>query len=250
MMFTGRHWDELFRDGYTIVRAAVDAPHLGAAQEAAAHLNAIHPDGGWERSKNELWREIRDSDHPAFVALANDLLDPLALEILESVATPDRLQLASTLPGFSTAGIVGRHFHIDGGRAPSLAVFNVLLGVALTPVTSDTAGGFHVLPGSHRRFAEFFGSQPTDTAVDWGEMKRTGLKLFLTDAMVVPQLAPGDVIVAHCFLAHGTSANTTGVRRDMIFQRRAARPLADTATQLQARETFMRDPWAFFRHRP
>ncbi|SJZ33903.1 Phytanoyl-CoA dioxygenase (PhyH) [Enhydrobacter aerosaccus] len=249
MIFTDRHWGELFQDGYTVVRSAVDAPHLVAAQDAASHLNAVHPDGGWERSKNELWREIRDSDHPAFVALANDVLDPLALEILDSVTSPDRLQLASTLPGFSTAGIVGRHFHIDGGRAPSLAVFNVLLGVALTAIESDSAGGFHVLPGSHHRFAELFGDQPTDTAIDWGEVKRSGQKLFLSGAMVVPRLMPGDVIVAHCFLAHGTSANTTSARRDMIFQRRAARPLADPATQLQARETFMRDPWAFFRRR-
>jgi ectoine hydroxylase-related dioxygenase (phytanoyl-CoA dioxygenase family) len=127
----------------------------------------------------------------------------------------------------------------------------VLFGVALTPVTSDTAGGFHVLPGSHLRFAELFGGQPTDAPIDWGAVKRTGQKLFLTDTrMVVPRLAPGDVIVAHSFLAHGTSANTTNVRRDMIFQRRAARALADPATQLQARETFMRDPWAFFRRRP
>ena len=64
--------------------------------------------------------------------------------------------------------------------------------------------------------------------------------------MVVPRLQAGDIIVAHSFLAHGTSFNTTDVRRDMIFQRRAAAPLGDPATQATAREAFMRDPWTFF----
>jgi hypothetical protein len=68
--------------------------------------------------------------------------------------------------------------------------------------------------------------------------------------MIVPRLRPGDIIVAHSFLGHGTSANTTTVRRDMIFQRRAARPLADLATQAGAREAFMRDHWSFFRRHP
>ena len=66
--------------------------------------------------------------------------------------------------------------------------------------------------------------------------------------MVVPRLGAGDIIVAHSFLAHGTSANTSKVRRrDMIFQRRAAAALCDPLTRAQAREVFMRDPWAFFR---
>jgi ectoine hydroxylase-related dioxygenase (phytanoyl-CoA dioxygenase family) len=212
-------------------------------------LAALHPEG-WERSKNELWREIKDSTHPAFLKIAATVLDPLALEILDSVHAPDRIQLALTMPGFTTAGIVGRHFHIDGGLGPSLAAFNVLFGVALTDVASDTAGGFHVLPGSHEKFAAHFRQQPTETPVHWGEAKQVGQKQFLSNArMVVPRLRAGDVIVAHSFLAHGTSANTTDVRRDMIFQRRAAAPLMDPSTQAAARETFMRDPWVFFRRR-
>jgi hypothetical protein len=251
MAFDDRHWEELTRQGYTIVPGAIDAPLLAAAQAAAAHLNAIHPDGNWERSKNESWREIRDCQHPDFVALVEGVLDPLAGEILESVHRPERIQLASTMPGFATKGIVGRHFHIDGGTSPILAAFNVLFGVALTDVASDTAGGFHVLPGSHHAFATLFAEQPAETPVNWGEVKVVGQKRFLQDAhMVVPRLRAGDVVVTHSLLAHGTSANTTDVRRDMIFQRRAAIPLCDAATQAEARVAFMRDPWLFFRRRP
>ena len=169
-------------------------------------------------------------------------------EILETVHAPERIQLASTLPGFTTKGGVGRNFHIDGGKEPSLAAFNVLFGVALTAVASDTAGGFHVLPGSHEKFAAAFRRQPTGAPVHWGEIKLEGQRQFLEGArMVVPRLAAGDIIVAHSFLAHGTSANTSDVRRDMIFQRRAAAALCDPLTRAQAREVFMRDPWAFFR---
>ena len=247
MVFAAAHWDELTRQGYTIVSGAIDDAHLRAAQEAADHLASIFPEG-WQRSKNELWREIKDSRHPALLAIAADVLDPLALEILESVQTPDRIQFAQTLPGFTTGRIVGRHFHIDGGLGPALAAFNILFGVALTDVTSDTVGGFHVLPGSHEKFAAYFREQPTDAPVHWGEIKQLGQKKFLTQTdMVVPLLRAGDIIVAHSFLAHGTSHNTTSGRRDMIFQRRAAVPLGDPATQAVAREAFMRDPWRFFR---
>jgi ectoine hydroxylase-related dioxygenase (phytanoyl-CoA dioxygenase family) len=248
MAFTAAHRDELIQQGYTIVAGTVDGARLQAAQDAASHLAEIFPDGGWSRSKNELWREIKHADQPAFLAIADGLLDPLALEILETVHTPDRIQLALTLPEFKTAGIIGRHFHIDGGLGPSLAAFNVLFGVALSEVQSDTAGGFHVLPGSHEKFAAEFRQQPRDAPVHWGEAKIAAQKKFLEGAqMVVPRLKAGDIVVAHSFLAHGTSANTTDRRRDMIFQRRAARPLMDKTTQAEAREAFMRDPWTFFR---
>jgi len=122
--------------------------------------------------------------------------------------------------------------------------------VALTDVASDTAGGFHVLPGSHETFAAAFKQQPTDTPVHWGEVKAASQKQILTKArMVVPKLAAGDIVVAHSFLAHGTSANTTDARRDMFFQRSAALPLMDPATREAARAAFMRDPWTFFRRR-
>jgi hypothetical protein len=248
MVFTEAHWEELVRQGYTIVSQAIDEPCLRSAQDAANHLNAIHPDCGWERSRNELWREIRHCTDPAFLALATAVLDPLALEILEAVHAPERIQLASTLPGFETKGGVGRNFHIDGGKEPSLAAFNMLFGVALTTVASDTAGGFHVLPGSHDKFAAAFRQQPLGAPVHWGEVKLDGQREFLAGArMVVPRLQAGDIIVAHSFLAHGTSANMSDVRRDMIFQRRAAVALCDPLTRAQAREAFMRDPWTFFR---
>ncbi len=87
--------------------------------------------------------------------------------------------------------------------------------------------------------------------VNWGEAKIEAQKKFLSADMVVPRLRAGDVIVAHSFLAHGTSENTTGVRRDMIFQRRAALPLCSTDPDrlYTARTSFMRDPWLFFRQR-
>lgn len=250
MAFTDTHWQELARQGYTVVSGAIDGATLRAAQDAARHLNATHPDGGWERSKNELWREVRHCTDPAFMTLVARTLDPLALEILETAPPLDFVQFSSTLPGFSTKGGVGRNFHVDGGGEQALGVFNVLFGVALTPVASDTAGGFHVLPGSHDAFAAEFGRQPADTAVHWGNVKLGYQKQALAnEKLVVPRLVPGDIVVAHSFLAHGTSANTSDVRRDMIFQRRAAQPLWDKATQAGAREAFMRDPWIFFRRR-
>jgi ectoine hydroxylase-related dioxygenase (phytanoyl-CoA dioxygenase family) len=246
MVFGATHWAELRRDGYTVVSGAIDASLLGAARDAAERLNAEFPEG-WERSKNESWREIRYCRDPAFMALATRVLDPLALEIIESAPPVDYVQLAATFPGFATKGGVGRNFHVDAGQGQALDVFNILQGVALTDVESDTAGSFHVLPGSHEQFAALFKQQPTDRPVHWGEVKLGGQKKFLSPRMVAPHLRAGDIIIAHSFLAHGTSANTTAARRDMFFQRRAAARLKDPTTQAAAREAFMRQPWSFFR---
>lgn len=245
MVFAAAHWQALRRDGYTVVSGAIDASRLRAAQEAAERLNARFPEG-WERSRNESWREIRYCRDPAFMTLVGEALDPLALEILESAPPVDFVQLAATFPGFATKGGVGRNFHVDAGQQPALDVFNVLMGVALTDVESDTAGSLHVLPQSHELFAGLFRAQP-EGPVHWGEVKLLGQKKFLSHRMVAPHVRAGDIIVAHSFLAHGTSANTTGARRDMFFQRRAAGPLRDPSTRDAAREAFMRDPWMFFR---
>ena len=248
MMLEARHWSELVRQGYTVVAGAINARLLREAQDAAAALAALHPGGDWERSKDESWREIRHCRHPAFDAIVHGVLDPLTAEILDSAPPLEPVQLAATMPGFATRARVGRAFHVDGGSGEALGVFNVLLGVALTSVESDTAGGFHVWPGSHQRFAALFQRQPVDQPVHWGETKLAGQKLFQSESrMVVPHLAAGDIVVAHSFIAHGTSANKSDVRRDMIFQRRAAAPLWDASTQDAARARFMRDPWAFFR---
>src|SRR5262245_51781802 len=191
MLFTARHWQELIGQGYTIVSGAIDEQRLRAAQDAANHLNAVHPDEGWERSKNESWREIRYSRRPEFMAIAAADLDPLALEILETAPPLDFVQFASTMPGFATKGVVGRHFHVDGGKDQLIDVFNVLFGVALTPVTSDTMGGFHVLPGSHEKYAAEFKRQPEDPTLHWGQIKLDYQKTLLNGArMVVPRLQP------------------------------------------------------------
>jgi len=251
MAFTDTHWDELFVRGYTVVRGAIDDATLRAAQDASRRLNALHPGGDWEHSKNDLWREIRHCREPAFMDLVGRVLDPLALEIIETAPPRDFVQYASTMPGHATKGGVGRNFHVDGGKDEAIDVFNILFGVAFTPVASDTAGGFHVLPGSHETLAALFKRQPTDQPVHWGNLKLDFQKQALAnDQLVVPRLQPGDIIVAHSLISHGTSANTTDQRRDMIFQRRAAAPLWDKATQADARAAFMRDPWLYFRRRP
>ena len=101
-MFQRTHWEELFHQGYTTVSGAIDDKVLRAAQATARALNDNHPDGGWERTRNELWREIRHCPHPDFLAITTGVLHPLACEILETVRPDDRIQFSSTMPGFRT----------------------------------------------------------------------------------------------------------------------------------------------------
>jgi hypothetical protein len=249
-LFSDKNWNELHVQGYTLVRNQIGSTELAAAQNAAEELNQMHPGGGWESvSTDGLWRQISQCTHASFMRIATDVLDRLASEIIETAPTLDDVQLASVPINFESKE--GRKFHIDGGDKRSLGVFNVLFGVALTPVSLETDGGFRVLPASHHTFAGAF--QNSHPIPHWGQSKRFwvgALGRLLHAQMIVPLLVPGDIIVAHSFLAHGTSSNTSNRRRDMIFQRRAAAPLWDADTRERAREVFMRDCWAFFKRRP
>src|SRR5882757_7417138 len=113
MAFTEAHWEELVRQGYTIVSQAIDEPCLRSAHDAANHLNAIHPDRGWERSRNELWREIRHCTDPAFLALATAVLDPLALERLATGHAPERVMAAEADDDVEPKGGGGRPVDVD-----------------------------------------------------------------------------------------------------------------------------------------
>ena len=111
-MFETRHWSELTHQGYTVVSDAIEPRLLREAQDAASALAALHPEGDWERSRDESWREIRHCRHPR-LAIVHGVLDPLTAEILDSAAARAgaarrdhaglRRAPASAAPSMSTA---------------------------------------------------------------------------------------------------------------------------------------------------
>ena len=82
-MFATANWEELTRQGYTVVAGTIDPALLQAAQDAAQRLNEVYPDGGWELTPKELWREVRVCRNSDFMAIASTALDSLAVEILQ-----------------------------------------------------------------------------------------------------------------------------------------------------------------------
>ena len=222
-------------------------PCWSAARNAADRLNAQFPEG-WERSKNESWREIRYCRHPAFMTLVRQVLDPLALEILESAPPVDLRQLAATFPGFATKGGVGRNFHIDMGQQPALDVFNVLQGVALTDVGSDTAGSFHVLPRSHEQFAELVPAAADGCCRALGRGQARGPE-------EIPQPAHGGA--AREGRRHHRRPQLPGARHFGQHDRHSGATCSSSGApparsriprpRPTRRQAFMRNPWLYFR---
>ena len=59
MVFTETHWEELTRQGYTIVSDAID-DHWLRPGPGRRKPSECHPSGpGLGEIQNELWREIR-----------------------------------------------------------------------------------------------------------------------------------------------------------------------------------------------
>lgn len=109
--------------------------------------------------------------------------------------------------------------HLDGMHSPNNGVlagtirnFTMLLGIALSDVTTPFAGNLAVWPGTHHLYERYFQEHGPDALlhgmppVDIGEPVQ-----LLAQA--------GDIIMAHYQLAHGVTANTSPHTRYAIYFR-------------------------------
>lgn len=109
--------------------------------------------------------------------------------------------------------------HIDGMYSPTNGVpkgtiqnFTMLVGVYLSSAPSDNAGNLAVWPGTHHAFEQHFQTHGAQTLLD-------GLpQVKMPDPYQVP-VEPGDVVLAHYQLAHGTAPNVSPHVRYAIYFR-------------------------------
>lgn len=109
--------------------------------------------------------------------------------------------------------------HLDGMYTPYNGVpkgkilsFTMLLGVALSPVTTPFAGNLTVWPGSHHIYRRYFAERGPDALLEG--MPPVDLP---EPEQILAQ--PGDVILAHYELGHGVALNTAPFPRYAIYFR-------------------------------
>ena len=93
-------------------------------------------------------------------------------------------------------------FAVDGKAVPTLAVW-----MGIDPISPDN-GGLEVIPGSHRQLIGDYNKQIKSGLLESGALTRADL-----DRAVPVLLEPGEFIIYHGWLLHGSSPNRSACRR-------------------------------------
>ena len=109
--------------------------------------------------------------------------------------------------------------HLDGMHAPNNGVpagtirnFTMLLGVALSDVTTTFAGNLAVWPGTHHLYEEYFREHGPLALLN-------GMPPIDIPKPVQVMAKAGDIIMAHYQLAHGVTPNVSPHPRYAIYFR-------------------------------
>ncbi|HRW07534.1 MAG TPA: phytanoyl-CoA dioxygenase family protein [Caldilineaceae bacterium] len=109
--------------------------------------------------------------------------------------------------------------HLDGMHAPNNGVpagtirnFTMLLGVALSDVTTTFAGNLAVWPGTHHLYEEYFREHGPLALLN-------GMPPIDIPEPVQVMAKAGDIIMAHYQLAHGVTPNVSPHPRYAIYFR-------------------------------
>jgi hypothetical protein len=215
-------------DGYLLLPGAIDARRVRGARRAIAR--SLERD----QSVGQLRKFTSDTfcpdatREPAITALLEPLR-PVIAELFGADAPPraGTPQIALRFPQLDRGD--ARHgFHLDGfpnalNGVPADSIFRhtLLAGVYLTPLRGPDRGNFVLWPGSHRHFAELF------EAIDVARVLRERgaeevLRRVRAESLgdsVQLEAEPGDAILAHHLLAHGTVDNLSVRTREAVYFR-------------------------------
>lgn len=214
-------WQEHLRaQGYAHFRALAPEPLVTSARKAIElDLNTNYePERQLEYDNQSFCPELKGAP-----AIMNLLLEPSVQKILDKTFGLDQIdwdkgQIAIRrahnyhkpvppdphIDGFSS-GLNG----LDKGK-----IYNhtVLLGVFLTPVSSEFAGNFTVWPGSHNVYESYFRERGPRAMSEPPPTPEIGQPVQLMCGV-------GDVVLAHYQLGHAAAVNTTDRDRIAVYFR-------------------------------
>jgi hypothetical protein len=212
---------QIYDDGYTLVRGAVPPEKVTAALRA---INASLGERGIDPQQLTTFRsqtycpEITGSE-----AIVSLLVDTPLWSMAESVIGEGTLQpvthgqIALRFP--TTGSATEIHPHIDGMYTPhngvkkgTIANFTALVGVYLSDTPTADAGNFTVWPGTHRMYADYF-AEAGPTALLEGMPP-----IQLPEPLQITPNA-GDAVISHYQIGHGIASNVSGNIRYAVYFR-------------------------------
>lgn len=212
---------EMYDQGFVKVPGVVPSIMIDAALRAINHSVGE----GMKAEDMQIMRARSYCTEIQSAPVITDLFNRTPIvELAESVIGPGQVQparggqIALRFPSLQdpprTPGP-----HIDGMYSPTNGVpkgsiqnFTMLVGVYLSSALHDNAGNLAVWPGTHHAFERHFQEHGAESLLD-------GLpKVDMPQPHQVP-VEPGDVVLAHYQLAHGTAPNVSPHVRYAIYFR-------------------------------
>ncbi len=214
--------------GYALVKAVFDAPHVAALAAAACRVKAQGLKYGrsyrqgnlgyWLDDDERIGTHVLGMQWPSYREPVLELhrRDPRMLALLEPLIGANVRQIVNQLHWKTPGSSFAVNFHRDrSNRKPaeafrSLAMSYVQTATAIDPMTADN-GALLVVPGSHRRKpraaaagANFVSGSPSSDYLASQGYSRADL--------VPVHAEPGDVVLWHVDTIHGSGLNDS--RRD------------------------------------
>ena len=110
----------------------------------------------------------------------------------------------------------GRYSPHNGVPAGELFSFTLLVGIALSEVTTDYAGNLVAWPGTHRLFEQYFRENGTDFIMQGDANEMPPVEMPQPQMMTA---RPGDAFLVHYQVAHTAAPNLSPHPRYAIYFR-------------------------------
>lgn len=211
--------------GYVVVRGALSTKRVVELRSAAEHFEALAQDLAESSSVIELddvasraageqrIRRIK-SPHLNHEAFADQLRDPVLLDIVEQLIGPNIRWHHTKLNAKQPRGSGHVEWHTDWGYYPHTNCDLLEISIPLDPSTVDN-GCLYALPGTHRGPA----LDHSENGVFVGAVAAGSFELEDAEPLV---LEPGDISLHHVRLLHGSGPNRTDSQRRLLLQGYAA----------------------------
>jgi hypothetical protein len=217
MQLSQAHKNELYENGFTVVRGAVAPLQIERA------LRAINHRIGLQMSREMPAGDLGLGATPPITGLFNDSpLSALMRSLLGDDAFEPAIHMQMAIRFPVLADPREEPFpHLDGVGVPvgMYSHSTALIGVHLSPVPHCEMGNFTVWPGSHRLNEQYFRQHGTQVLL----RERPPIDLP-PPVQVCAQ--PGDAVICHYLLVHGILQNASPRPRYAGFFRVEHRDLA------------------------
>lgn len=216
---------ELYEKGFVQIPSAVPGVMVDAAVKAINHSfgKGIDPAKMIDFQARSFCPELRQApvitdlyNQTPVKALAESMIGVGKVNPVTAGQIAVRFPLLDDPPPALSPHLDGRYSPHNGVPKGELHSFTLLVGIALSEVTTDYAGNLVAWPGTHRLFEQYFRENGTEF------MTRDDSVETLPLEMPQPQMMtarPGDAFFVHYQVAHAAAPNISPHPRYAIYFR-------------------------------